>query len=158
MVAAGARGATVGVWLAAVAMTAATLAAQAPAASPAPQRARLAPVPIDVAMQATIAGLGEATATLTGTMLALEGSYGGLVSPATSVRVYESARPGMRGTLVGEFASGGGTRGTFKGTLTLTRAHADAFAKGLLYVQLQSERAPDGNLWGWLTPPKGPRR
>jgi hypothetical protein len=24
--------------------------------------------------------------------------------------------------------------------------------KGRLYVQLQSEKAPDGNLWGWLMP------
>jgi hypothetical protein len=64
---------------------------------------------------------------------------------------------GTRGTLVGEFQSGGGRSGAFKGTVTLTRAQADAFAKGLLYVQLQSEKAPDGNLWGWLTPPKGAR-
>ena len=87
----------------------------------------------------------------------MEGTYRGLVTPATSVRVYESARPGMRGTLVGEFASGGGTTGTFKGALTLSRTQAAAFAKGLLYVQLQSEKAPDGNLWGWFTPAKGRR-
>ena len=138
-------------WLLLVAATA--LSAQAPATL----KARLAPVPIDVAMQSTIAGLGTATATLAGSTLTLDGTYQGLVTPATTVRVYESARPGMRGTLVGEFASGGGTSGTFKGTVALTRPHADAFAKGLLYVQIQSEKAPDGNLWGWLTPPKGRR-
>lgn len=133
-----------------------TLAAlQAPA--PAPMQARLAPVPIDVAMQATIAGLGSATATLTGATLTVEGTYRGLVTPATTVRVFESARMGMRGTLVGEFASGGGRSGTFKGTVTLSPARAAAFAKGLLYVQLQSEGAPEGNLWGWLTPRKGRR-
>lgn len=138
-------------WLLAVAAT--TLSSQAPATL----KARLAPVPIDVAMQSTIAGLGTATGTLAGSTLALDGTYQGLVTAATTVRVYESARPGMRGTLVGEFTSGGGTAGTFKGTLTLTPAQADAFAKGLLYVQIQSEKAPDGNLWGWLTPPKGRR-
>ena len=78
-------------------------------------------------------------------------------TPATSVRIYESARMGMRGTVVGEFASGGGTSGAFKGTVTLSPAQAAAFGKGLLYVQIQSEKAPDGNLWGWLTPPKGRR-
>jgi hypothetical protein len=127
------------------------------AQTPATLKARLAPVPIDVAMQATIAGGGTATATLSGTTLALDGTYQGLVTPATTVRVYESARPGMRGTLVSEFASGGGTSGRFTGTVTLTPAQAAAFAKGLLYVQIQSEKAPDGNLWGWLTPPKGRR-
>jgi len=125
--------------------------------TPTTLRARLAPVPIDVAMQATIAGLGTATATLTGDTLAVEGSYRGLITPATSVRIYESARMGMRGTLVGEFASGGGTAGAFKGTVTVSREQAASFAKGLLYVQVQSEKAPDGNLWGWLTPAKGRR-
>jgi hypothetical protein len=130
-----------------------TLSAQAAVA----MRARLAPVPIDVAMQAIIAGLGEATGTLSASTLTVEGTYRGLVSPATSVRIYESARMGMRGTLVGELASGGATSGTFKGTVTLSREQAAAFGKGLLYVQLQSEKAPDGNLWGWLTPSKGRR-
>jgi hypothetical protein len=134
-------------------LLAAPLAAQAPPVL----RARLAPVPIDVAMQATIAGQGTATATLSGTTLSVEGSYQGLVTPATTVRVYESARMGMRGTLVGEFPSGGSTSGSFKGAVTLSSGQAAAFGKGLLYVQIQSEKAPDGNLWGWLTPPKGRR-
>ncbi len=125
--------------------------------APGPMRARLSTVPTDLAMQETIAGLGAATATLAGTTLTLEGTYRGLKSAATSVRVYESPRPGLRGPLVGEFASGGGTAGTFKGTLSLTRDQAAAFAKGLLYVQLQSEKALDGNLWGWLMAPKGRR-
>ena len=108
-------------------------------------------------MQATVAGLGAATATLSGTTLSVEGTYQGLVTPATTVRVYESARLGMRGTLVGEFPSGGGTAGSFKGAVTVSPAQAAAFSKGLLYVQIQSAKAPDGNLWGWLTPSKGPR-
>ena len=126
-------------------------------AAPGPMRARLSPLPTDLAMQETIAGVGTATAALSGTTLTIDGSYRGLRSAATSVRVYESPRPGLRGPLIGEFASGGGTTGTFKGTLTLTREQAAAYAKGLLYVQVQSEKAPDGNLWGWLMAPKGRR-
>lgn len=117
-------------------------------------RARLAPVPLDVSMQETIAGLGTATATLSSNTLTVEGTYRGLVSPATTIKVFDSPRPGMRGRLVGEFASGGGTSGTFKGTVALTREQAAAYAAGLLYVQLHSEKAPDGNLWGWLTAPR----
>lgn len=132
-----------------------TLAALQPLLGP--MRARLAPVPLDVAMQETIAGLGQATATLSGATLALEGTYRGLVTPATTVKIFESARMGTRGSLVGEFASGGGTSGAFKGTIALTPAQAAAFGKGLLYVQIHSEKAPDGNLWGWLTRPKGRR-
>jgi len=125
------------------------------AQAPVTLRARLAPVPIDVAMQDTIAGVGTASATLMGTTLTVDGTYRGLKSAATAVRVFESAKPGLRGPLVGEFASGGGTTGTFKGTLTLTREQSAAFANGLLYVQLHSEKTPDGNLWGWLSPAKG---
>lgn len=134
-----------------------TLALAALQAAPGPMRARLSPVPTDLAMQETIAGLGAVTATLAGTTLTLDGTYRGLKSAATSVRVYESPRPGMRGPLIGEFASGGGATGTFKGTVTLTREQVAAFGKGLLYVQVQSEKAPDGNLWGWLMAPKGRR-
>jgi len=134
-----------------------TLALTATQPATAPMRARLSPVPTDLAMQETIAGLGSATATLTGVTLSIDGAYRGLRSPATSVRIFESARPGLRGPLVGEFASGGGTTGTFTATLTLTREQATAFTKGLLYVQVQSEKAPDGNLWGWLMAPKGRR-
>jgi hypothetical protein len=133
------------------------LALQAPPVPAGPMRARLAPVPIDLAMQDTIAGQGTATATLSGTMLRVEGTYRGLRSPATSVRVHESALPGMRGPLVGSFESGGGTSGTFSGALTVTSDQAAAFAKGRLYVQLQTTGAPDGTLWGWLLPPKGSR-
>jgi hypothetical protein len=135
----------------------ALLTAPSAAQTPPVMRARLATVPIDIAMQETITGMGSASGSLAGTTLTVEGQYRGLMSPATSVRVYESARMGMRGTLVGEFPSGGGTAGTFKGTVTLSRDQAAAFAKGLLYVQVQSEKAPDGNLWGWLLPPKGGR-
>jgi hypothetical protein len=135
-----------------------TLAAGQPAVSaPVVMRARLSTVPIDVAMQETITGLGAATATLAGTTLSIEGTYRGLKSPATTVRVFDSPRPGLRGSLVGEFPSGGGTAGTFKGTLTLSREQIAAYGQGRLYVQLQSEGAPDGNLWGWLMAPKGQR-
>jgi hypothetical protein len=134
-----------------------TVALAAIQTAPGPMQARLAPVPIDVAMQETIAGLGSATATLSGTTLTVEGTYRGLVTAATTVRILESAQMGMRGTVVGEFRSGGRTSGAFKGTVTLSPAQATAFGRGLLYVQIQSEKAPDGNLWGWLTPPKGRR-
>lgn len=134
-----------------------TLALAAAQAAPMPMRARLSPLPTDLAMQETIAGLGAATATLAGTTLTVEGTYQGLKSAATVVRVFDSPQPGLRGSLVGEFASGGGTRGAFKGTVTLTRDQAAAYAKGLLYVQLHSEKATDGNLWGWLMAAKGRR-
>ena len=124
---------------------------------PGHMRARLSPVPVDAALMESITGLGTATATLSGTTLTVEGTYQGLKSPATTVKVFDSPKPGLRGPLVGQFPAGGGTTGTFSGTLTLTREQAAAFSRGRLYVQVQSESAPDGNLWGWLMAPKGRR-
>jgi len=48
------------------------------------------------------------------------------------------------------------TSGTISGTIDLTPAQISDLEKGRLYVQLHSEKAPDGNLWGWLFPEKKP--
>jgi hypothetical protein len=40
--------------------------------------------------------------------------------------------------------------GTVSGSVDLTPPQADALRKGLLYVVVYSEGAPDGNLRGWL--------
>src|SRR5258708_12521093 len=53
-------------------------------------KARLAPVPIDFAMQATVAGSGTVTATLAGTKLSISGAFDGLKSPATIAQVHNS--------------------------------------------------------------------
>src|SRR5436305_588556 len=46
-------------------------------------KTRLSPVPIDVSMQANIAGSGSVTAVLNGTKLSITGTFEGLKSPAT---------------------------------------------------------------------------
>ena len=37
-------------------------------------------------------------------------------------------------------------------TFDLTPIQLADLEKGRLYVQVHSEKAPDGNLWGWLLP------
>jgi len=113
-------------------------------------RARLSPVALDVAMQATIAGSGSVTATLNGTTLTLTGNYTGLKTASTVARVHRSPRTAMRGPSIGDLTITPGTSGTIAGTLDLTKEQVDDLASGRLYVQLHSEKAPDGNLWGWL--------
>ena len=112
-------------------------------------KARLTPVPIDVALQATISGAGSATAVLTGATLSISGSFEGLRSPATVGRVH-IGRKGVRGPAIFDLKVSSGTSGTISGTLQLTPLQVDAFEKGWFYIQLHSEKAPDGNLWGWL--------
>jgi hypothetical protein len=121
----------------------------------APQyRARLSMVPIDIAMQATIAGSGSATATLKGSTLTINGTFTGLKTPATVVRVHRSVKPGMRGAPIGELTATQETSGTISGSIELNKDQIADLAAGRLYIQLHSQKAPDGNLWGWLLTPE----
>jgi hypothetical protein len=116
-------------------------------------KARLSTVPIDLSMQATIAGSGTISAVLTGTKLTVTGTFDGLRSPATIAQIRKGQR-GVRGSVVPglDLKVSGETSGTIAGTLALNPAQVSDLEKGWLYVQLHSEKAPEGNLWGWLLP------
>lgn len=136
-----------------------TLALVAVTASPwaqTPQyRARLSPVPLDIAMQSTIAGSGSATAALKGTTLTINGTFTGLKTPATAVRVHRGPRTAMRGPAIGDLTATAATTGTISGSVELTTVQVADLAAGRLYVMLHSAKAPDGNLWGWLLASEG---
>ena len=129
------------------------------AQQPKPYRARLSPVPIDVSMQATIAGSGSVSAVLTGTKLAVTGSFDGLKSPATIAQIHKGPVRGVRGPNVLDLtvAKTDATSGTISGAFDLSAIQIADLEKGRLYVQLHSEKAPDGNLWGWLLPQENKR-
>ncbi len=114
-------------------------------------RARLSPVPIDVAMQTTVAGSGSATATLAGATFSINGTFADLKTPATFANLHIAPK-GQRGPAVFTLTISRGTRGTITGTFELTPRQIDDLAKSCFYIQLHSEKAPDGNLWGWLLP------
>jgi len=122
-------------------------------------RTRLAPVPIDLSMQATIAGTGNVSAILTGSKLVVTGTFEGLRSPATTAQLHRSPVRGVRGPAVFDLlvTKTEGTSGTLSGTVELSSVQVVDLEKGRLYVQLHSEKAPDGNLWGWLMPVEGKR-
>jgi CHRD domain-containing protein len=133
-------------WIVIAAAIAAPLHAQTP------YRVRLSVVPIDVAMQASVAGSGSATATLKGTSLTVTGTFSGLKTPATVVRLHRGPRTAMRGPAIGDLTATAATSGTLSGTIELSKSQIDDLAAGRLYLQLHSEKAPDGNLWGWFFP------
>ena len=117
----------------------------------APQyRGRLSLMPLDIAMQNVIAGSGSAAATLKGSTLNITGTFTGLKTPATVARVHRSAKPGMRGAPIGDLTVTTDTSGTISGSVELTKEQISDLAAGRLYVQLHSQKAPEGNLWGWL--------
>jgi hypothetical protein len=115
--------------------------------------ARLGWVPITGAERAGVAGKGSVTATLSGTKLALTGTFEGLVSPATVARLHRGVAKGARGAVITDLTITKATSGTITGSSNLSAADVENLKAGKLYVQVHSEKgvAPDGaNLWGWL--------
>ena len=126
------------------------LTASLAAAQGATYQARLSVVPLDVAMQSTIAGRGEVRGTLEGSTLVLSGRFSGLRSSATVARLHLSAVRGTRGAAVADLTVSPAVEGDLTGRVALTPPQLTALSEGRLYVQLYSEKAPEGNLWGWL--------
>ena len=113
--------------------------------------ARLSPVPLDARMVGNVVGSGSVTATLTGSKLSITGTFEGLRSPASAARIHKSPKPGIRGPAFLDLKVSTGSSGTISGAFDLTAAQVQELAQGRYYVQLHSEMAPDGNLWGWLS-------
>jgi hypothetical protein len=114
-------------------------------------KARLSPVPIDVTMMSAIAGSGSITATLSGKQLTITGTFEGLRSPATTAQLHRGPK-GIRGPAILDLdlMIPKAVKGTLSGSVELTPDQITDLKNGRLYLQIQSERAPDGNLWGWL--------
>ena len=113
-------------------------------------KARLTTVPMDGGMRNTVAGSGSATASLAGTTLAITGTFEGLRSPATAASLHNGVAKGVRGLSVAELTVTRTTKGTLTGSINLTPEQVKGLREGRLYIELASEKAPEGNLWGWL--------
>ena len=94
-------------------------------------------------------GAGSLTATLAGKQLTVQGTFEGLRSPATTAQIRRGPK-GIRGPAILNLTVTKAQKGEVSGTLELTQDQIADLRSGRLYVQIQSERAPDGNLWGWL--------
>ena len=108
-------------------------------------------VPIDQTQTSTITGTGSVTATLNGAKLTVSGTFEGMKSPATIAQIHMGQR-GVRGPAVLDLQATKATSGTVSGTFDLTPQQLQDVQGSRFYVQLHSEKAPDGNLWGWLLP------
>ncbi len=100
-------------------------------------------------MMSTIAGSGSLTATLAGRRLAINGTFEGLRSPATFARLHRGPK-GIRGPAIFDLTVTNATSGSVGGSIDLNAAQIEDLKNGRFYVQIYSEKAPDGNLWGWL--------
>ena len=114
-------------------------------------KARLSPMPVDATNQAGTTGLGAVTAVLAGTKLSVSGTFSGLQTPATIAQVHVGPK-GISGPAALDLTVTKATSGTLQGELMLTSAQVEHLKRGRLYIQIHSEKAPDGNLRGWLLP------
>ncbi len=112
--------------------------------------ARLGRVPVDSRTQSTVAGIGQATAELDGDRLEITGEFAGLLGPATQANLHMGRAVGVRGPVIHELTVAQSAEGRLEGSVRLTAEQIEALRAGRLYIQIHSESAPDGNLWGWL--------
>jgi hypothetical protein len=113
-------------------------------------KARLSPLPADARTRPSLAGSGSASAVLSGTKLAITGAFEGLVSAATTASLHSAVAAGVRGPAIGDLTVSKATSGTITGSIELTPEQLTSLHKGGLYIQIHSEKAPDGVLWGWF--------
>ena len=115
-------------------------------------QANLGPMPLDEATKRNMLGRGEATASWDGKTLNLSGRFAGLPSPATKAHLFVGSAIGAPGTESFDLTVSQADNGTLSGQIALNAKQAAAFRTGRLYVQIDSQKAPTGNLWGWLLP------
>ena len=120
------------------------------AQAPETYKGRLAPVPVDAQLLPNTAGHGGASVTLAGGKLTVSGTFEGLRGPATAAQLRRGLATGVRGPVLYELTVTKAASGAISGSFDLTPEQIDGLRKGRLYVQIDSEKAPDGNLWGWL--------
>ena len=89
-----------------------------------------------------------------GSTLTINGTFSGLKTAATVARLHRSPRTGMRGVPIGDLTATAETSVAISESIELTKEQIEDLAAGRLYIQLHSQKAPDGNLWGWLLVPE----
>jgi len=60
--------------------------------------------------------------------------------------------PGVRGPRIADLIVSRDTTGTLSGTVQLNSQQLAALRKGGLYIEIDSDQAPEGDLWGWIMP------
>lgn len=113
--------------------------------------AELDPVPFDPSNRAiVIDSIGNVSATLEGATLRIRGDFSNFTSPATGGSVRIGLAKGVPGDAIGSLSADHATSGHFSGSVTLTPDQIAALKKQAIYVRIDSEKAPDGNVQGWL--------
>ena len=111
---------------------------------------RITPVTLDGSMRATVAGSGSATATLSENKLRITGTFEGMPSAATAAKIHRGLATGVRGSPFLDLTVTPATKGVVSGSFDLSPEQVQYLKQGKLYIQIYSEKATDGTLWGWI--------
>jgi hypothetical protein len=112
----------------------------------------IGPTPKNGRQGANVQGRGTVLATLDNNKFSLHGKFSGLSSPATEAHLHIGNVMGGIGPAIGDLAIPQAQSGDISGTFILTPDQVAALKSGKLYVMLDSQSAPKGNLWGWFQP------
>jgi hypothetical protein len=85
--------------------------------------------------------------------LTIEATFEGLTGAATAANVRRGPK-GIPGPVVFELEVPKASSGKVSATLDLTPEQLADLREARLYLQIHSERAPDGSIRGWLLTPK----
>ena len=135
-----------------VSLAAAIFCAAAPAFAADNYQTDIGPTPKNGRQGANVQGRGTVLATLDKNKFSLQGKFSGLSSPATEARLHIGNVMGGTGPAIGGLKIPQAQSGEISGSFTLTRDQIAALKLGKLYVMLDSQSAPKGNLWGWFQP------
>ncbi len=113
---------------------------------------RLSPGPRLVGTRADRSGGGSVIATLEESTLTLQGSFSGLLAVPTGAHLHMGSLPGVRGPRIADLTVSHDTTGKLSGTVQLNSHQLAALHKGGLYIEIDSDKAPEGDLWGWIMP------
>jgi len=112
----------------------------------------IGPTPKNGRQGASAQGRGTVLAVLDNNKFTLSGKFAGLSSSATEARLHIGNVMGGTGPAIGDLTIPQAKSGDISGTFTLTADQVAALKSGKLYVILNSQSAPKGNLWGWFQP------
>jgi len=73
-----------------------------------------------------------------------------LPGAATTAKLHRGVTTGVRGSSFLDLTVTKGVKGTATGSIDLTADQVDSLKKGRLYIQISSEKSPEGTLWGWI--------
>ena len=134
-----------------IALCAALLLLATPALAAATYEAELDPTPFDATNRAdVIESIGNVTATLDGSTLTVKGTFSNFTSPATGGSFRIGLAKGVPGDAIGSLTVEHARQGAFSGNIKLSAAQLAALKRQSLYIRIDSEKSPDGNVQGWL--------